>query len=176
VKRLSKNPEFRPRIVVSRCLGFGRCRWNGVELSAEPLAGLEKIVSFIPVCPECEIGLGVPRDPIRLVAAGASIRLLQPASGRDLTREMAAFSRRFLNRLPPVAGFVFKSRSPSCGLVDTPLFAACKAAEPLPGKNGPGLFARAVRKEFPALPLIDDRGLRNPAARSQWLREIGVEE
>ena len=174
LKSLSPGSGVRPRVVISRCLGFGRCRWNGVELATEAVAGLEGLVELLPVCPECEIGLGVPRDPIRLVTDGDHIRLLQPASGRDLTCAMETFCRRFLSALPSVAGFILKSRSPSCGLYDTPLFAGPGDAEPRPGKNGPGFFARAVREEFPVLPVIDDLGLRDQAVRLQWLREIGV--
>ena len=169
-----KEDSSRPLIVVSRCLGFGRCRWNGAELFPETVAGLKTGLRFIPVCPECEIGLGVPRQPIRQVVSGNAVRLLQPASGRDLTREMENFSRSFLAGLPPVAGFLLKSRSPSCGITDTALFADRNDTEPLEGKNGPGFFARAVIERFPSLPLIDERGLEEQETRLNWLREVGA--
>ena len=149
------NLRKKPVIVVSRCLGFGVCRWNGAELTCRLVDELKNKVDFIPVCPECEIGLGMPRPPIRLVQKGSSVVLIQPETGLDLTSEMVDFSGKFLRSLGQVDGFLLKRKSPSCGLVDIPVYGAPEAEVPL-HKNGAGFFAAAVINCFPDLPKVDE--------------------
>ena len=84
--------EFpRPRIVVSKCIEFDHCRYDGSMIPSDFVKALKPYVDYIPVCPEMEIGLGAPRETIRMVAAGDSIRLMQPATGLDLTEKMNHF-------------------------------------------------------------------------------------
>ena len=110
------NLRRKPVVVVSRCLGFGICRWNGAVLECRLVDELKSEVDFIPVCPECEIGLGLPRPPIRLVQKDSALALMQPETGFDLTAEMVAFAEKFLRSLDRVDGFLLKRKSPSCGL------------------------------------------------------------
>ena len=70
----------KPRLVVSKCIEFDHCRWNGMIISSDVVKLLRPHVEFIPVCPEVEIGLGVPREPIRIALRDGQPRLLQPAS------------------------------------------------------------------------------------------------
>jgi uncharacterized protein YbbK (DUF523 family) len=114
----------RPRLVMSACLEMEACRYNGQSIRARFVPRLAEHVELIPVCPEVEIGLGVPRPPVRLVSDGDEVRMVQPATGRDLTGAMAGFSRTFLDGLQEVDGFLLKSRSPSCGPKDVALFAS----------------------------------------------------
>jgi len=79
---------------------------------------LKPKVNFIPVCAEMEIGLGVPRDPIRIVSIKGEQRLVQPTTGQDVTDKMRDFSTHFLSSLPEIDGFILKYRSPSCGFKD----------------------------------------------------------
>ncbi len=149
-------------IVVSRCLGFGVCRWNGAALKCQLVEDLQNEVDFIPVCPECEIGLGMPRPPIRLVRKNSVITLLQPATGLDLTGRMSSFAETFLRSLNQIDAFILKRKSPSCGLADIPIYAAVDADVPL-NKNGSGLFARAADMIFPDIPKIDEESLDKEA-------------
>jgi len=93
--------------VVSKCLQFAACRYNGQMLNDPVVALLKEHVEFLPVCAECEIGLGVPREPIRIVQQGNELRLLQPATGHDATAAMLACIARdmsfslFSIRAPP---------------------------------------------------------------------------
>ena len=89
-------PVVKPNVFVSRCLGFGRCRWNGEELSDAFVESLKPFVNIITTCPEYEIGLGVPRDPIRIVLTGGKRRLAQLGTERDVTAEIAR-QMRLLN-------------------------------------------------------------------------------
>ncbi|PRX31733.1 uncharacterized protein DUF523 [Orenia metallireducens] len=103
--------EFvKPIIVISRCLEFAKCRYNGVMISDDLVKKLKDYVEFIPVCPEVEIGLGVPRETIRLVKEDDEIRLVQPATKRDVTDEINRFSQEFLDSLEQVDGFLLKDR------------------------------------------------------------------
>lgn len=160
----------RPRIVVSKCLGFEACRYDGSMIPSPIVDSLQEWVEFIPVCPEVELGLGVPRPPLRLVRAGEEVRLLQPDTGRDLTDAMQAFSVAFLDSLPPVEGFILKNRSPSCGIKDVKIYASAEKS-PSVGK-GPGMFGKAVQERFPDLPVEDEGRLTNRAIREHFFTAI----
>jgi uncharacterized protein YbgA (DUF1722 family)/uncharacterized protein YbbK (DUF523 family) len=160
----------RPRVVVSKCLGFDHCRYDGNIISDPFIQALSQWVEFMPVCPEVEIGLGVPREPVRLVGAGEGVRLLQPATGRDVTEPMRDFASSFLDRLPSVDGFILKNRSPSCGIKDAKIYPTAEGTKPV--GHGPGIFAKALRKRFPDLPFEDEGRLTNREIREHFLTTI----
>ena len=161
---------MKPRIFVSKCIEFEHCRWNGLVISSEFVRKLDAFVEFIQVCPEVEIGLGIPRDPIRVVRSETGHRLVQPSTGRDVTDGMVSFSRRFLDALPPVDGFILKSRSPSCGLKEVKIYAA--ADKPGGVGKGSGFFGFAVLERFPMLPIEDEGRLTNFRIREHFLTRI----
>ncbi len=159
----------RPLILVSRCLGFDRCRYDGAEIPAPFLERLSRFADYVTACPEMEIGLGVPRQPIHLVAAGGDeVRLVQPSSGLDLTERMEAFCRERAGNLGEVDGAVLKARSPSCGVSDT----AIHGADSTILRRGPGLFGRAVLEATAGRPVIDEGGLMNPGLRERFLTSV----
>lgn len=158
----------RPRVVVSQCLGFAPCRYDGSVIPDAVVEALKPHVEFLPVCPEVEIGLGVPRPPIRLVQ-GTPVRLVQPDTGRDLTAEMQAFSRKFLESLSGVDGFILKNRSPSCALRDAKIHASENG--PAVGRR-PGLFGAAVVARFPNLPAEDEGRLTNRTLREHFFTAL----
>lgn len=96
----------RPNIVVSKCLGFAACRCNGVTIPDAFVQQLEPFVTYLPVCAEAEVGLGVPRDPVRIVLVNDEPRLLQPATGANVTEKMQAFSAAHLSSLTDIDGFI----------------------------------------------------------------------
>ena len=159
----------RPRVVVSRCLTFDHCRWNGAIISSEIVELLKPHVDFAPVCPEVEIGLGVPRDPINVVSENGELRLLQPATGRDVSQEMRAFAANYLDGIGVVDGFILKSRSPSCGIKDVKIHAAGRSG---PAATGAGFFGAAVLERFPHLPVEDEGRLTNFALREHFLTRL----
>ncbi|MFW6180346.1 MAG: YbgA family protein [Spirochaetota bacterium] len=165
-----REPVFpRPRVVVSRCLGFDACRYNGQTIADPLVALMGEHVEFLPVCPEVEIGLGVPRDPIRIVQREVRRRLLQPATGREVTGEMERFCREYLAGLGAVDGFLLKSRSPSCGPGDAKVYTGEDASG---FTRGPGLFAAAVRERFPGAAVEDEGRLKNFAIREHFLTSL----
>jgi uncharacterized protein YbbK (DUF523 family) len=160
-----------PIVVVSRCLGFDHCRYDGDIVRADVVSRIAGHVRAIPVCPELEIGLGVPRPPIRIVRKDRLDRLVQPETGRDLTDEMDAFAQRFLGWMAEkgVDGFILKSRSPSCGNGDTRMFGAGgeELAEPVDG-----LFVRAVRVHFPEAAVGDEATLSDAVTRHEFVTQL----
>ena len=114
--------EDKPNVVVSRCLGFDACRYNGQIIPDKFVDKLREYVNFTHVCPEVAIGLGVPREPIRIVQKDGKRRLLQPATGRDISEEINSFAEGFLAELTDIDGFILMNRSPSCGIKDVRIY------------------------------------------------------
>src|SRR5512145_385571 len=96
---LSQRVFQTPRIVVSQCLGFAACRYNGATIPDDFVKRLETHVTYLKVCPEVEIGLGVPRDPIRIILSDRELPLIQTATGADVTEKMKPFSQHYLEGL-----------------------------------------------------------------------------
>jgi uncharacterized protein YbgA (DUF1722 family)/uncharacterized protein YbbK (DUF523 family) len=159
-----------PRILVSRCVEFDHCRYNGDMITSHIVRKLKHDAEFIPVCPEYDIGLGVPRDPVRIVRIEGEDRLVQPATGRDVTEEMRRFSASCLDSLPPIDGVILKSKSPSCGTRDVNVYPRPERSAAIDKRAG--FFAHAVRERFPLLPLEDEGRLRNVRIRDHFLTRI----
>lgn len=164
-------PKFvTPIIVVSKCLEFDACRYNGQMIHDDFVRNLQKHVHFIPICPEYEIGLGIPRDPIRVLQMKEQFTLIQPSTGRDLTDEMNQFASKHLNSLTEVDGFILKSRSPSCGIGDVKLYS--EQNEQTPIGYGSGLYARAVLSSFPYVAVEDEQRLKQQHIRDHFLTKL----
>ncbi len=161
----------RPIVVVSKCLGFAACRYNGVAIPDPFVDALKPMVDFCPICPECEIGLGVPREPIRIVEQKKEQRLLQPATGRDVSSSMTAFSQKFLAEIAPPDGFLLKSRSPSCGIKDVKVFPALEKS-PVISAKAAGFFGRHVLDRFGYLAIEDEARLNDFRIREHFLTRI----
>ncbi len=127
-------------------------------------------VDFMPVCPEVEIGLGVPREPIRIVLVEGRERLWQPATDRDLTDAMTQFAGTYLGALRDIDGFILKFRSPSCGMKEVKIYPG-REKGPAAGK-GPGIFGRAVLERFGDLAVEDEGRLRNFGVREHFLTKL----
>jgi uncharacterized protein YbbK (DUF523 family)/uncharacterized protein YbgA (DUF1722 family) len=158
------------RVGISACLLGEHVRWDGGHKREAFLAEvLAPHVEWVPVCPEVELGLGVPRPPIRLIAAGSATRLAVEATGEDLTERMRAYAGWRAKGLASLEldGYVLKSRSPSCGLTRVPVHGNGIAA-PI----GRGLFAEALAEAMPHLPMEDERRLRHPSVREHFLERL----
>jgi len=161
----------KPTLVVSRCLGFDASRYDGTVVPDPFLPLLAPHVNLFLVCPEVEIGLGIPRDPIRVVAKAGGDRLLQPATGVDLTDRMVGFREKYLSGLGAVDGFVLKARSPSCGVTNAKVHGGIGNGSPVL-RRGPGLFAAAVLERFPGVAIEDEGRLANLRIREHFLTRI----
>lgn len=161
-----------PQVVVSRCLGFSACRYNGQTIPDKFVNKLKDYVEYTTVCPEVEIGLGIPRDPIRLVSEKDEILLYQPASGKEYSKEMRDYSLNFLNSLKDVDGFILKGRSPSCGIKDVKVYIGKEKA--VGSTKGAGLFASEVMKKYPYLAIEEEGRLTNFRIREHFLTKVYI--
>jgi len=160
----------RPTVVTSMCLELEACRYDGGMVRAPFIEKLLPHVDLDPVCPEVEIGLGIPRDPIRLVALEGAQRLMQPTTGRDVSDRMEAFSARFLEERREVDGFILKSRSPSCGIKDTKIYGSIDGERP--AERGQGMFGAAVLERFPHAAVEDEERLTQFRLRHHFLTKL----
>jgi uncharacterized protein YbbK (DUF523 family) len=166
---LKAKPFEKPVVVVSRCLEFSACRYDGKKIADAWVRRMKPFVRFLPVCPEVEIGLGTPRDPVRIVSTGVR-RLVQPSTGADLSVKMRRVAAARLDSLEEADGFLLKSRSPSCGLTGVKLYANADAA--LPSGRGTGFFAEAVLARFPHLAVEDEARLQDETARRHFFTKL----
>ena len=163
--------EFaRPRVGVSKCLGFAACRYNGQMISDEFVRRLTDHVDFVTVCPEMEVGLGCPRDPIRVVMISKQPRLVQPTTGKDISDTMREFAGRFLDGLGPAEGFILKGRSPSCGIKDVKIYGGPEYN--MPQGVGRGFFGGAVLDWLPEAAVEDEGRLSNFPLREHFLTKL----
>jgi uncharacterized protein YbgA (DUF1722 family)/uncharacterized protein YbbK (DUF523 family) len=172
VKRLVGNlMDFeKPRIVSSKCIEFEACRYNGLMIKSSIVEKLKDYAEFFPVCPEVGIGLGVPRDPIRIVDSEGKIELFQPNTGKIYTNKMNKFSEYYLESIHDIDGFLLKNKSPSCGVKAINIYTSFENSRPR--KDGKGLFASKVMEKYPNLPLEDEGRLRNLFIRENFLTNI----
>jgi uncharacterized protein YbbK (DUF523 family) len=160
----------RPRIGISSCLLGDEVRFDGGhKRDAALIAALGPYVEWVRVCPEVELGMGVPREPVRLVSAGGKIRMVALHSRTDHTEAMRAFATRRVRELAlaDLSGYVVKAKSPSCGLRDVSIVMDDVAGAA--GATGTGLFAAVLTEVLPDLPVEDDVRLADAALRESFL-------
>jgi len=161
----------KPRVVLSKCIEFEHCRWNGAIIQNPFIRILKSYVDFITICPEFEIGLGIPRDPVRIVKKDYDLNLIQSITEKLFTKEITNFSLKFLNSLDEVHGFILKSKSPSCGLFQTKYYHSMQKGAAVIDR-GPGLFGREVLSKFPQLAIESEGRLNNFRIREHWLTKV----
>ena len=160
----------KPKIVVSKCLGFAKCRYNAQTIPDDFVASLKEYVEYTTVCPEVEIGLGVPREPIRLILENEKLELYQPATENLYTDEMERYSIEKLEEIGDVDGFILKGRSPSCGIKDVKIYNGRRKA-PNIGKDV-GVFAKHVIEKYPHLAIEEEGRLTNLKIREHFLTKL----
>ena len=161
------------RVGISTCLLGEPVRYDGQhKLDRYVRDTLGDYFEFVPVCPEVEAGLGVPRPAMRLEGDPDAPRLVTIASHTDLTETMQAWCRRRVRELESerLCGFIFKSKSPSSGLEKVKVYGPAG----MPHKTGVGLFARAFMEHFPLLPVEDEGRLHDPGLRENFIERIFV--
>ncbi|WP_292463973.1 DUF523 and DUF1722 domain-containing protein [Methanolobus sp.] len=167
---IEKRDFPRPIVLVSKCLEFENVRYNGQLVRSQIIRDLMPLVDFLKVCPECDIGMGVPRDPIRIVKKGHEYRLIQPATGEDLTDRMDAFTDQFLASMDDVDGFIFKSGSPTIGIRNIKVYAGNEMAPVV--EKGAGFFAKKILAKYSGFPMEEDDRLRNYRIRHHFLTQL----
>jgi uncharacterized protein YbgA (DUF1722 family)/uncharacterized protein YbbK (DUF523 family) len=163
--------EAKFRIGISSCLLGNEVRWNSGHKHDKYLTRtLGKYVEYVPVCPEVEAGFGVPRESFRLVGDPDKPRLITFKSKTDHTDRMLTWARKRVSELESedLCGFIFKSDSPSSGMIRVKVY----NEKGMPHKVGVGMFARAFMEHFPLIPVEDDGRLNDPVIRENFILQI----
>ena len=163
--------EERVRLGISSCLLGDPVRWNaGHKLDRFLTNTLGQFVDYVPVCPEVEAGFGVPRESMRLVGDPEKPRLITFKTKTDQTDQMLRWARKRVKELEKedLHGFIFKSDSPSSGMIRVKVY----TEKGMPVKKGVGMFAREFMAHFPLIPAEDDGRLHDPNIRENFIERI----
>jgi len=159
------------KIGVSACLLGEKVRYDGGHKHDSYITGtLGKLFTFVAVCPEVECGMTTPREPMRLEGDPDAPRLLTRESRIDKTGQMSSYCREKVQELEKadLCGFIFKKGSPSSGLFEVKIH----DAQGNWTGSGSGLFANAVAKRFPQLPMVEDEQLYDPDFRENFIERV----
>ena len=158
------------RVGVSSCLLGQPVRWDGRDKRHSLIAGLfAQHMDLVAVCPEVAIGLGVPRPPIMLVRRQGGVHAVTDSPERtDHSTPLVRLAGLVAREHPGLNGYIFKSKSPSCGLGSTPIHGARGQAT----ATGTGLFAQELLRRRPDLPVIEEEDLVHPARRGAFLDQV----
>ncbi len=159
------------KLGISMCLLGEPVRYDGGHKWDRFLTDtLGKYVAFVPVCPEMECGLGVPREAMRLVGDLENPRLVTIHTKWDHTDRMIQWARRRIAELKKedLCGFIFKSDSPSSGMERVKVY----NEKGVPVKQGVGIFAREFMTRFPLLPVEEEGRLHDPVLRENFIERI----
>jgi uncharacterized protein YbbK (DUF523 family)/uncharacterized protein YbgA (DUF1722 family) len=159
------------RVGISSCLLGEQVRYDGGhKRDAFLTEELARHVEFVPLCPEVEIGLGVPRPTLRLERRGDDARMVVTESGEDLTGRMRSWAQGAAERIAAAEldGYVLKKGSPSCGMERVKVYDENGA----PARGGRGLFAAALMERLPLLPVEEEGRLRDARLREHFIARI----
>lgn len=168
---MHSNANTEIRIGVSTCLLGENVRFDGGhKRDSFTTDVLEPFVTYVPVCPEVDIGLGTPRESIRLQERDGDIRLVGTRSAADHTAAMRSYSKRKVKELASLdlSGYILKKDSPSCGMERVRVYGAKGA----PSRTGQGLYAAALQAAFPDMPIEEEGRLRDARLRENFVERV----
>ena len=161
------------RLGISTCLLGEQVRFDGSHRLDRFLRDtLGRYIDYVPVCPELECGLGVPRESMHLEGEPEAPRLITTKTRRDLTDRMVTWAQRKVKELERerLCGFIFKSNSPSSGMERVRIY----GPSGMPQKKGIGIFAGIFMQQFPLFPTEEDGRLHDPKLREHFIESIFV--
>ena len=171
MSNLTNHIEGKPQVGVSACLARQPVRFDGCFI-ANPFVNNEgsEFFDLHTICPEVEMGLGIPRPVIQLRDFEGEIRLVFSKNPeKDITNEMREYSEHKLDALPPLDGYIFKKDSPSCGVFGV---AVKNNKSGMRKRNGIGIFAQAFKERFPEVPTEDEGRLNDKGIRENFLERV----
>lgn len=164
-----RSTNARPLVGVSACLLGTPVRYDGGHRHHPAVANrLAAALTLVPVCPEAEAGLGVPRPPVQLIASSSGPRALgREVPDLDVTESLQHFTARQIHswKQLPLTGHVFKSRSPSCGAGSTPLLSSTGVYL----GDTDGLYASGLKAALPWLVIVEDTQLKDSLAGNNFI-------
>ena len=159
------------KLGISTCLLGENVRYDGGhKLDRFLTETLGEYVAYVPVCPEVECGLPIPRESMHLEGDPESPRLVTSRTKQDMTDRMVRWAKRRVVDLEreDVCGFIFKSNSPSSGMERVRVY----DVKGVPAKKGVGIFARIFMDQFPLIPVEDEGRLNDPEIRENFIERI----
>jgi uncharacterized protein YbgA (DUF1722 family)/uncharacterized protein YbbK (DUF523 family) len=162
----------KPLVGISTCLLGENVRYDGGHKLDRYLRDtLGRYVEYIPVCPEAECGMSIPREAMHLMEIEGEIRLMTQKTQIDKTNQMKRWMHKRLKELGniPLCGFIFKSKSPSSGLYRIKVYRKGNIT-----RNGTGIFAKGFTDSFPLLPVEEDGRLHDEKLRENFIERIFV--
>jgi uncharacterized protein YbgA (DUF1722 family)/uncharacterized protein YbbK (DUF523 family) len=167
----NRRADLRIRLGISACLLGDEVRYDGGhKRDAFLTTVLGPLVEWVKVCPEVEVGMGTPRESIRLVQENGRLRLLTVKTGVDHTAAMTRFAAKRVTALAAedLCGYVLKKDSPSCGMTRVKVYSGSG-----PGRRtGVGLYAQALLARFPHLPIEEEGRLLDPRLRDNFIERV----
>jgi len=160
------------RIGISSCLLGDEVRFDGGHKRDRFLTGtLGPFVEWVRVCPEVEVGMGIPRETLRLVKVGDDTRMITTRTAVDHTDSMRAFAARRTRELMTLdlRGYVLKKDSPSCGMERVKVY---EAGGGTPDRTGVGIYAAVLQQRFPSLPIEEEGRLQDPILRENFIERV----
>jgi uncharacterized protein YbgA (DUF1722 family)/uncharacterized protein YbbK (DUF523 family) len=166
-----RSPDLEIKIGISSCLLGEAVRYDGGHQKDAYVTGtLSRHFTWVPVCPEMELGLGAPRETLRLVGDPAAPRLVATQSGTDLTQAMDTYARARVGALGRLglSGYILKRASPSCGMERVKVYTDAG----MPSRSGTGLFARRLMAAYPLLPVEEEGRLSDARLRDNFISRV----
>lgn len=160
------------KIGVSSCLLGEEVRFDGRhKLNTFIKEVLGQYFEFLPLCPEVGSGMGIPREPIRLVRTdGRELKVIGLNSATDYTAKLDTFNRSCMTEFARLRGYLLKSKSPSCGLKGVAIYTQKGRSE----GSGSGVFAAMLSKKYPLLPVAEEQSLRDRHVRKNFFERVIV--
>jgi uncharacterized protein YbgA (DUF1722 family)/uncharacterized protein YbbK (DUF523 family) len=160
------------KIGVSSCLIGEKVRWNGDHKQDRYVREiLGNYFEYISMCPEMEVGMGVPRETVALYGNLEDPKMISKKTKTDWTERMASYIKDQMKTLTHenLCGFIFKSKSPSCGIARIPVFSETDRSK---ARHGAGMFANAFLKKFPLIPIEDEGRLNDAKFRENFIIRV----
>ncbi|WP_417661404.1 YbgA family protein [Pseudomonas sp.] len=168
---MSDAAASKPRIAISACLLGEQVRYNGGHKESQLCSRtLSDYFDFVSICPEVAIGLGTPREPIRLVGNPDAPRAVGTVSrNNDVTERLAAYGRQIADELTDICGYILMQQSPSCGMQRVKVYQDNgRPSEP----KGTGIFAAEFIARHPNLPIEEAGRLNDPVLRENFVARV----
>jgi uncharacterized protein YbgA (DUF1722 family)/uncharacterized protein YbbK (DUF523 family) len=159
------------RVGISTCLLGQEVRYDGGHKRNQFIVEvLGDFFSWVPICPEVEVGMGTPRESVQLVRNGQATRMIAPRSGRDWTDEMLSYSQKRVESLKAeeLRGYILKKDSPTCGMGRVKLY----DENGVPSRDAIGLYAKVLLEIYPNLPIEEEGRLNDPAIRESFITRV----
>jgi len=171
MKMHEDNANDQIQVGISACLVGQKVRFDAGHKRDRYITDiLGRFIQFVAVCPELEVGMGVPREAVRLEGSTESPGMVGNKTGKDWTDRMNAYAEKRVRRgdLQNLSGYILKKDSPSCGMERVRVY----APSGMPTRAGVGLYAAHLKRRFPLLPIEEERRLNDPEIRENFIERI----